>query len=165
MSGAIFKAKKQRGANTAVEQYEEYIKFLENDELFRTGTINPTVPENYIKQKWEELTIKLNYNSKGPQLTTDKWIQHYRFKYRKYPVNKNKTGGGPKVKNPLTSLEEKAINAWGKVVVGGSSLVPELYGDIIQNTPTNAHSFYENILKDFNIENIESMLEDNAQFY
>ncbi|CAH1106900.1 unnamed protein product [Psylliodes chrysocephalus] len=129
---AISKAKKLRGANTAVVQYEEYVKFLENDEIFRTGTINPSVAENYIKQKWEELTTKLNAKSKGPQLNTDKWIQRFsdwkhstRFKYRKYLVNKNKTGGGPEVKNPLSSLEERAINAWGKVVVEGSSLVPD----------------------------------------
>ncbi|CAH1112111.1 unnamed protein product [Psylliodes chrysocephalus] len=62
------------------------------------------------------------------------WKHTTRFKYRKYLVNKNKTEGGPEVKTPLTSLEERAINAWGKVVV-----------------------------EDFNIENIEIVLEDNAQ--
>ncbi|CAH1114465.1 unnamed protein product [Psylliodes chrysocephalus] len=74
LKSAISKVKKQRGANTAMEQYEEYIKFLENHELFRTGTINP---ENYMKQKWEELTIELNSKPKDPQLTTDKWIQRF----------------------------------------------------------------------------------------
>ncbi|CAH1105831.1 unnamed protein product [Psylliodes chrysocephalus] len=133
--------------------------------IFLTRTINPTVSENYIKQKWKELTIKLNSKSKGPQLTTDKWIQRFsdwkygtRFKYRKYLVKKNKTGEGPEVKNALTNLEKRAINAWGKVVVEGSSLVPELYGDIIQKTPTKAHSFHENILEDFNFKNIEIVL-------
>lgn len=59
--------------NTSKEQYELYLSFLENDYAFRSGTINPTLSNNYIPKQWEELSNKLNAIGEGPNLTPDEW--------------------------------------------------------------------------------------------
>jgi len=65
--------KRKRTLNTSKEQYELYLSFLENDYAFRSGTINPTLGDNYISNKWEELTNKLNAINGGPNLTHEEW--------------------------------------------------------------------------------------------
>lgn len=46
---------------------------MENDYVFRTGSINPTLDENYLPKKWEDISKKLNSVVNGPQLSVDEW--------------------------------------------------------------------------------------------
>lgn len=69
----ILQKKRKRSGNTSREQIELYLDLLENDEIFRTGVLNPTVKTNYTEEKWEMLTVKLNCIGTGPVLTTSVW--------------------------------------------------------------------------------------------
>lgn len=51
----------------------QYLFEMEQDYVFRSGIINPTLPQDYISNKWKNLTIKLNSIGKGPQLTPEEW--------------------------------------------------------------------------------------------
>lgn len=65
--------KRKRLKNTTSEQYEMYLEAIENDYAFRSNTINPTMDQNYIHKKWEELVYKLNAVGQGPALSIEEW--------------------------------------------------------------------------------------------
>lgn len=67
--------KRKRCQNTTPQQYEEYLKLMETDEVFRTNKLNPTIPPNYIQKTWEELTKKLNTSDTGPILSQKEWAK------------------------------------------------------------------------------------------
>lgn len=46
---------------------------MESDYVLRSGTINPTIDENYIKKKWVDLSIRLNSLGSGPNLLPEDW--------------------------------------------------------------------------------------------
>lgn len=65
--------KRRRTQNTTKEQFELYLSFMESDYAFRSGTINPTLGDNYIAKKWQELANMLNALGSGPNLSPDEW--------------------------------------------------------------------------------------------
>lgn len=65
--------KRKRSKNTTAQQFELYLEAMEGDYVFRSNTINPSLPPNYLNHKWEELTAKLNGVGDGPALTVDEW--------------------------------------------------------------------------------------------
>ncbi|XP_030755280.1 uncharacterized protein LOC115881776 [Sitophilus oryzae] len=97
-----FTQKRKRSQNiTNNEQYEWYVEAMENDYIFRSGSINPTIDPNYINNKWYELVLKINCVGKGPSLTRQMWQKRFkdwknatRVKYRKLLDNRSTTGGG-----------------------------------------------------------------------
>lgn len=50
-----------------------YLQVMESDYAFRSGTINPTLEENYINNKWDALVKKLNASGDGPNLSVEEW--------------------------------------------------------------------------------------------
>jgi hypothetical protein len=48
-------------------------KNMEEDEVFRTGTINPSMDPNYINNCWKNLAIRLNACGNGPCLSWNAW--------------------------------------------------------------------------------------------
>ncbi|KAI4454146.1 hypothetical protein MML48_10g00000202 [Holotrichia oblita] len=123
---------KKRRRNTTDEQYEIYLFEMEQDYNFRSGTINPTMDENYLKNKWEILSTKLNSVANGPQLSVAEWKKRFkdwknstRAKYRKLCDSQKETGGGPPSKIILGDLEERGLAVWGKAAVTGSSVTEE----------------------------------------
>lgn len=69
--------KRKRTKNTSQEQYEIYVNLLESDYVFRSGTFDPTLGENYIENKWQDLCTLLNSMDGGPHLTVDEWKKVY----------------------------------------------------------------------------------------
>ena len=65
--------KRKRTKNTTTEQYELYLVAIENDYVFKSNTINPTLEPNYIANKWQDLSIKLNAIGQGPALHGEGW--------------------------------------------------------------------------------------------
>jgi hypothetical protein len=61
-------AKRKRCQNTTSEQYEEYVKLMETDDIFRSGKLTPTISPNYILESWDKLSNKLNAIGTGPVL-------------------------------------------------------------------------------------------------
>lgn len=63
---------------------------MEQDYILRSGTVNPTVPENYIQKKWEDLILKLNSSGNGACLSVEDWKKvcnnfvAMRYVYAKY---------------------------------------------------------------------------------
>lgn len=108
---------------------------MEEDYNFRSGTINPTLGENYFKKKWCDLTEKLNSVDSGPQLTVDEWKRRFkdwknttRQKSRKISESIKQTGGGKQLDVKLTAHEQRGIAVWGKSTVAGIVGVPEANG-------------------------------------
>ncbi|KAJ3622406.1 hypothetical protein MTP99_002918 [Tenebrio molitor] len=66
-------SKRRRLAKTSQNQYEEYLRLIEEAEFFRTGTINPTMDANYINNCWKNLAIRLNACGNGPRKKLDRW--------------------------------------------------------------------------------------------
>ncbi|XP_063931168.1 myb/SANT-like DNA-binding domain-containing protein 4 [Zophobas morio] len=122
--------KRKRSGKTSHEQYELYLKHMEDDPIFRTGTINPTVNPDHVSKKWENLAIALNSTGIGPALAVSEWKKRFndwknatRAKYRKCVVERKRTGGGPASDIKLTPLEERGLSVWGRVAVTGSRKV------------------------------------------
>jgi hypothetical protein len=46
---------------------------MEEDEVFRTGTINPSMDPNYINNCWKNLAIRLNACGNGSCLSWNEW--------------------------------------------------------------------------------------------
>lgn len=46
---------------------------MEQNYILRSGTVNPTVPENYIQKKWEDLVSKLNGSENGACMSVEDW--------------------------------------------------------------------------------------------
>lgn len=46
---------------------------MEVDYNFRSGIVNPTLEDNYMKDKWMQLTEKLNCIGNGPQMSVEEW--------------------------------------------------------------------------------------------
>ncbi|KAF5285067.1 hypothetical protein FQA39_LY16756 [Lamprigera yunnana] len=94
---------------------ELYLQALENDYVLRSNTINPTLPPNYIQEKWDELTLQLNgIGGDGPVLTSEEWKKRFvdwkyatKAKYRKINTHRTGTGGSPSITIPLTPFEER----------------------------------------------------------
>ncbi|KAL1512981.1 hypothetical protein ABEB36_002475 [Hypothenemus hampei] len=57
--------KRKRTKNTTVSQYEIYLDQMENNYAFRSNTINPTLPVDYIEKRWDDLVNKLNCTGDG----------------------------------------------------------------------------------------------------
>ncbi|GLV40831.1 proliferation disrupter [Carabus blaptoides fortunei] len=77
----------------------------------------------------------LNSVGDGPHLTVDEWKKRFadwkyaiRAKYRKISEHRNRTGSGPQSDIKLSPLEERALSAWGKVVVTGTPFVSNYDG-------------------------------------
>ncbi|KAK4886109.1 hypothetical protein RN001_002380 [Aquatica leii] len=122
--------KKKRLAKTSTFQYETYLSFMEECDIFRTGIINPTVPSDYILKKWEQLTVKLNNCDTGPILSVTEWQKRFsnwknstRMKYRSKVEDLKCTGGGPESNIQLSVLEERGLSVWGRVAVTGTTKV------------------------------------------
>ncbi|KAH0818009.1 hypothetical protein GEV33_004782 [Tenebrio molitor] len=120
-------AKRKRCQNTTSEQYEEYVKLMETDDIFRSGKLTPTISPNYILESWDNLTNKLNAIGTGPVLSSKEWAKRLgdwknaaRAKYRKIAASRLKTGGGVGEEIKLSALEDRGLAVWGKVVVTGS---------------------------------------------
>jgi hypothetical protein len=70
-------AKRKRCQNTTSEQYEEYVKLMETDDIFRSGKLTPTISPNYSRLKLQKTTCHLqqhffnifepNKGTKGPE--------------------------------------------------------------------------------------------------
>ncbi|KAK4887415.1 hypothetical protein RN001_003686 [Aquatica leii] len=108
---------------------------MENDYPLQSGTRNPTLGENYLENKWQELTNALNAIGDGSNLTSDEWKKRFtdwkysvRMKYRKITEHRKKTGSGPASSLRLTAVEERALAAWGKVVVTGTPFLADYDG-------------------------------------
>ncbi|KAF5296373.1 hypothetical protein FQA39_LY12492 [Lamprigera yunnana] len=67
------KLKLKRRSKTTEQQYEIYLREMENNVILRTGTVNPTLPENYMVNTWENLAIELNAVDTGPSMTAQQW--------------------------------------------------------------------------------------------
>ncbi|EZA53123.1 hypothetical protein X777_07420, partial [Ooceraea biroi] len=133
--------KRKRTQNTSKEQYELYLSFLENDYAFRSGTINPTLSDNYIPQK----------------RFTD-WKYATRIKYRKKCQHRSQTGSGPQSDITLSELEERALSAWGKIVVTGNNDVTQYEGlEVTSNINTDGTNMDNTIC-----DNIENITTDNT---
>ena len=65
--------KRKQTLNTTPAQYEIYVEEMERDVSFRTGTINPTQPPDYLRTVWENLAVRLNSLGEGPTLNADDW--------------------------------------------------------------------------------------------
>ncbi|KAF5300452.1 hypothetical protein FQA39_LY02251 [Lamprigera yunnana] len=103
---------------------------MENNVILRTGTVNPTLPENYMVNTWENLVIELNAVDTGPSMTAQQWQKRFtdrknctRQNYRKLLEEKKRTGGGPLVDIILSPLEDRGLAVWGKVIVAGTPKV------------------------------------------
>lgn len=79
-----YRQTKKRKRKTSDEQYELYLNEMENDYVFRSGTINPTLGENYIENKWKSLVNKLNASGNGPQLPVEEWKRVFFIKKNVY---------------------------------------------------------------------------------
>ncbi|KAI4455374.1 atp-dependent dna helicase [Holotrichia oblita] len=127
------KKKRQRSGNTSTAQQELYLNKLENDYILRRGVISPNIDPNYIDKKWEELSEQLN-SVLNPKMWR-KLLEE--FCSPQISADSIKTGGGPKSKLSLTSLEERVLEVWGKITVAGSSGVPITGGLVIVATDSN----------------------------
>lgn len=65
--------KDRRKKRTSLNQYLMYLLELEEDDIFRSGTIPKDVEFDYISKKWEKLTEKLNTCDNGPSMTPEEW--------------------------------------------------------------------------------------------
>ncbi|KAF5283091.1 hypothetical protein FQA39_LY17432 [Lamprigera yunnana] len=149
------KLKLKRRSKTTEQQYEIYLREMENIVILRTGSVNPTLPENYMVNTWENLTIELNAVHTGNSMTAQQWQRIY----RKLLEEKKKIGGGPLVDIKLSPLEDRGLAVWGKVTVAGTPKVVVTGGlQEIKEVP-----LYSNVL-DFDIptENIEIIFGDLA---
>ncbi|KAF5282362.1 hypothetical protein FQA39_LY17606 [Lamprigera yunnana] len=128
--------KRKRTKNTSNEQMELYLQAMENDYVLRSNTINPTLPPNYIQEKWDELTLQLNgIGGDGPVLTSEEWKKRFvdwkyatKAKYRKINTHRTGTGGGPSITISLTPFEERGLDVWGRVTVQGMTTVTQYEG-------------------------------------
>lgn len=48
---------------------------METDYFFRSNTLNPALEDNYLENKWKELTEKFNAIGQGPSLSMHEWIK------------------------------------------------------------------------------------------
>ncbi|KAK9686651.1 Myb/SANT-like DNA-binding domain [Popillia japonica] len=64
--------KRKRTRNTTSDQYLIYLQYMEEDYNFRSGTINPSLGDNYIEKKWDELATALNTIGDGPRRVEEK---------------------------------------------------------------------------------------------
>ncbi|KAF5276869.1 hypothetical protein FQA39_LY06420 [Lamprigera yunnana] len=137
------KLKLKRRSKTTEQQYEIYLREMENNVILRTGTVNPTLPENYMQ-------------------FTD-WKNCTRQKYRKLLEKKKRTGGGPLVYIKLSPLEDRGLAVWGKVTVAGTPKVVVTGGlQEIKKVPSEV-PLYSNVLDlDLPTENIEIIFGDLA---
>ncbi|KAK4885747.1 hypothetical protein RN001_002018 [Aquatica leii] len=76
---------------------------MQEDYIFRSGTVNPTVSPNYITNKWEEISNKLNSQFLD-------WKYSTKSKYRKIQSHCTQTGSGPPSKLTLNLLEERGLS-------------------------------------------------------
>lgn len=65
--------KDRRKKRTSLNQYLMYLHALEEDDIFRTGTIPKDVEFDYISKKWEKLTETLNTCDNGPSMLPEEW--------------------------------------------------------------------------------------------
>ncbi|KAF5279734.1 hypothetical protein FQA39_LY05424 [Lamprigera yunnana] len=115
---------------------ELYLQAMENDYVLRSNTINPTLPPNYIQEKWDELTLQLNgIGGDGPVLTSEEWKKRFvdwkyatKAKYRKINTHRTGTGGSPSITISLTPFEERGLDVWGRVTVQGMTTVTQYEG-------------------------------------
>ena len=70
-------AKKKRNQRTSANQYEIYLAEVEQNEVLRINTVNPTLDDNTIGELWQTLTKKLNSCSEGPVLTDLQWKKRF----------------------------------------------------------------------------------------
>ncbi|KAF5301057.1 hypothetical protein FQA39_LY10876 [Lamprigera yunnana] len=141
MSNDIDESKKlklKRRSKTTEQQYEIYLREMENNVILRTGTVNPTLPENYMR-------------------VTD-WKNSTRQKYRKLLEEKKRSRCGPLVDIKLLPLEDRGLAVWGKVTVAGTPKVVVTGGlQEIKEVPSEI-PLYSNVLDlDIPTENIASM--------
>lgn len=106
------------------------------------------------------------------------WKYATRTKYRKKCEHRSQTGSGPQSNIVLSELEERALSAWGKVVVTGNTDVTQYEGlelpsnintnetnmeDITaNNTETNIVQQKENILT-YNLNDAIILTDDNIE--
>ncbi|KAK4882694.1 hypothetical protein RN001_006013 [Aquatica leii] len=141
------------------------------DYIFRSGTVNSTISPNYITNKWEEISNKLNSVGDGPQLSSEEWKKKYstQSKYRKMQSHCTQTGSGPPNKLTLNPLEERGLSVWGKVTVAGAP-GGTLYEGIPMNTTaesnlTTAESNLITAEENIEIENNNELIEQAEFIY
>lgn len=64
---------RKRKLKAIQEQIEIYVATLESDELMRTNTFNPTMPDNLLKEKWKDMCFQLNNCFGEPKMTPEEW--------------------------------------------------------------------------------------------
>ncbi|KAL1514113.1 hypothetical protein ABEB36_003429 [Hypothenemus hampei] len=139
--------KRKRTKNTTTTQYEIYLDVMERDYAFRSNTIDPTLPVDYIEKKWEELTNKLNSTGDGgPVISKDEWKKRFmdwkyatKAKIRKINAHRKKTGGGPDINLRMTDLEERALAVWGRVTVDGDENATQYEGIPIDTAASSSY--------------------------
>jgi hypothetical protein len=67
--------KRKSCQNTISEQYREYLKLMETDDIFHSGKLTPTISPNYIWNSWDKLSKKLNSIGTGPVLSPKDWTK------------------------------------------------------------------------------------------
>ncbi|KAF5279058.1 hypothetical protein FQA39_LY05736 [Lamprigera yunnana] len=154
----------------ATEINPEKLRILretENNVILRTGTVNPTLPENYMINTWENLTIQLNAVDTGPSMTAQQWQKRFtdwknctRQKYRKLLEEKKRTGGGPLVDIKLSPLEDRGLEIWGKVNVAGTPKAI-VTGRLQEQSKNMEVPLYSDVL-DIPTENVEIIFGDLA---
>ncbi|KAF5283447.1 hypothetical protein FQA39_LY04823 [Lamprigera yunnana] len=152
-----------RRSKRTEQQYEIYLREMENNGILRTGTVNPTVPENYMVNTWENLPIELNAVDTGPSMTAQQWQKRFtdwknctRQKYRKLLEEKKRTGGGPLVDIKLLPLGDRGWAVWGKVTVADTPKVVVTGGLQEIKEVSSEVPLYSNVLDlDIPTENIE----------
>ncbi|XP_055374544.1 uncharacterized protein LOC129607536 isoform X2 [Condylostylus longicornis] len=104
----------KRKKKTSLFQYKQYLKALEEDEIFRTGFIPPGRDANYLSLKWKELADKLNEDDKGPKLSAEEWKKRLMdWKHTTRAKERRINEGNTHLR--MTPLEVRFMELWGCV--------------------------------------------------
>lgn len=71
---------RKRKLKSTQEQLEIYVVTLESDEVMRTSTFNPSMPDSILKDKWKDMSDNLNSCNGGPTMTPEEWKKVNCFK-------------------------------------------------------------------------------------
>uniref|UniRef100_A0A1Y1LJ83 Regulatory protein zeste n=1 Tax=Photinus pyralis TaxID=7054 RepID=A0A1Y1LJ83_PHOPY len=163
------KSSRKRATKTSEEQLLEYLRLMEEDVVFRTRTMNPTLEsDDYIEAKWIKLASTLNSCNSGPELSVNEWKTRFnnyknttRAKYRKKKDDMNRTGGGPATEPKLTDLEERLLDVWGRVVLTGSKKVKVAEGLQLYTPEEEVEVDDEIVNPETVIQNAEIVIDDH----
>ncbi|KAB0805456.1 hypothetical protein PPYR_02426 [Photinus pyralis] len=104
---------------TTKEQFEIYVRTLENNKLFVTGRLKPGMNPEILQELWTSLVDELNSCGSGPVRTVEGWKKV--FTEWKSLVKKRAREG-----KLLSEVEKRYLEATGVVAVSGITSVQEL---------------------------------------